>query len=220
MSLRDRVKQRVEELQTSPITLARSVGLERGYINDIIIGRKKSVRDARLQLVAKALRCDPEYLTGDQDVPRLAVSGPGITVLGVCQTGVWRSKDTPPDYPETVPVGPDVRYPHLNQGAYLLRGIGPPQAGGCIMAAIAVEPTTYQRNVRSIDEGSVVVVERQRDDLVELSIRVVQGTGNERSFVGLLEDVADPPPLLFDDNLASRGVTLLGVVTSIVKIYS
>lgn len=66
--LRSLVIQRLEEMDNpSPITLALSNGLERGFINDIVIGKKKRVLDyAKL---AAALQVDPAALAAGRIEP-------------------------------------------------------------------------------------------------------------------------------------------------------
>lgn len=58
-----RVKERVDALGGQAVALAASAGLERNYIQDIVDGRKASVRAAMLGQLSAALRCPPEYLT-------------------------------------------------------------------------------------------------------------------------------------------------------------
>ena len=58
-----RVKERVDALGGQAVALAAAAGLERNYIQDIVDGRKASVRAAMLGQLAAALRCPPEYLT-------------------------------------------------------------------------------------------------------------------------------------------------------------
>lgn len=49
------IQRRLEELDRSPLEAAISVGLERGYINDIVRDRKKSISPSKIAQVAKAL---------------------------------------------------------------------------------------------------------------------------------------------------------------------
>lgn len=178
--LQDRVQKRIDSIGKSPITLARSVGLERGYINDILIGRKKSVRDSKLGLVAQALECDPEYLLGLQDTirkqvapqlpPRATVQSPGLAVHGVCQSGIWRSQTAPPDFPPTLPVAPDVRYANLPQAAYLIR----PEEVNSVTLVLTVEFSTFESSIQPIGDGAFVVVRREQGTLAETSLRVAR----------------------------------------------
>lgn len=54
-SLKERVERRLAELDRNPFEAAKSVELERGFINDILQGKKRSVRGENLHLLAKAL---------------------------------------------------------------------------------------------------------------------------------------------------------------------
>ena len=60
--LKRRVVSRLKELGLEPIPAATSAGLERNFINDIINGKKKTVRGDMIGRLAKALQCQPEYL--------------------------------------------------------------------------------------------------------------------------------------------------------------
>jgi transcriptional regulator with XRE-family HTH domain len=104
--MRDRVRRRLSDLGTSPITVAKTAGLERGFINDFLIGKKKTVRGAGLEAMAAALDCDTAFLTGDQEEPRQS-PGPAeeasqaqaqgaakagvLPIKGVAEAGVWRA---------------------------------------------------------------------------------------------------------------------------------
>lgn len=66
VSFRDRVEQRIKDLDTNPFEAARAGGLERNFINDIVSGRKVSVRGENLRKVAIGLQTTQNWLlTGD-----------------------------------------------------------------------------------------------------------------------------------------------------------
>lgn len=66
--LKDLVARRLEEIgNPSPFTLAREHGLERGFINDILIGKKKRVLD--MTKLASALRLDAGALASGKLEP-------------------------------------------------------------------------------------------------------------------------------------------------------
>lgn len=72
-TLRDIVRKRLEDLGLNPFEAARSNGLERGFINDILQGKKQSVRGANLEKLAIALRVQAEDLIpGRKSGPRSA----------------------------------------------------------------------------------------------------------------------------------------------------
>ncbi len=83
-TLSEIVAERLDQLDLSPITAARSVGLGRTYIRDIVAGNKKDIRREKLPQVAEALRLDPEALGRGELVPideatgYLAEDGPGL----------------------------------------------------------------------------------------------------------------------------------------------
>ncbi len=66
--LKELVAERMEQLgNPSPFTLAREYGLERGFINDILIGKKKRVLD--LTKLAAALQLDAGAMSQGRLVP-------------------------------------------------------------------------------------------------------------------------------------------------------
>jgi hypothetical protein len=71
IDLRELVAERMEQLgNPSPFTLAREHGLERGFINDILIGKKKRVLD--LTKLAAALEVDAGAMSKGKLVPVMA----------------------------------------------------------------------------------------------------------------------------------------------------
>lgn len=68
------VEKRLEELGLSPIEAATRAGLERTFLRDIIVGRKKSVRADKMGELARALNLDPGALARNEMVP---VPAPG-----------------------------------------------------------------------------------------------------------------------------------------------
>lgn len=226
--LQERVKRRVHDLRQSPITLAKTVGLERGFINDIIIGRKKSVREGKIELVAQALECDVAWLMGFQDIPQLnpppnqilppprirtLVAGPGLPVRGVCQTGIWRSRTSPPDYPSTYPVAADIRYSHIPQHAYLVR----PTDERMMKVALAVDLAAFEQGIRQIDDGTIVVVQRERAELTETSLRcVIQFP--QRVLAPLRGDPAGDGEIIANDSGWPADLKIVAVVTALIDL--
>lgn len=63
------VANRLEELELNPFEAARRVGLERSFINDILIGKKGSVRSNKIDQLARALELHPQDLARDIATP-------------------------------------------------------------------------------------------------------------------------------------------------------
>lgn len=57
------VMERLRELDRNPFEAARLGGLDRSFVNDILIGRKRSVRGDNLERLARALDWDSRILT-------------------------------------------------------------------------------------------------------------------------------------------------------------
>jgi hypothetical protein len=60
--LRRTVMERLKELDRNPFEAARLGGLDRSFVNDILIGRKRSVRGENLERLARALDWDSRIL--------------------------------------------------------------------------------------------------------------------------------------------------------------
>ena len=65
VDLRERIELRLKELGLNAFEAARSAGLERSYIHDILTGRKVSVREANIVKLSKALSVDPAFFFQD-----------------------------------------------------------------------------------------------------------------------------------------------------------
>lgn len=68
-TLKNIISQRLKQLKISPITAAKSVGLERTYIRDLVVSNKESIRSDKIGLVAEALDLDPDALSRNELVP-------------------------------------------------------------------------------------------------------------------------------------------------------
>jgi len=64
------IQERLEELDLGPVEAAVKVGLERGFIRDLLVGRKKTFRQDKIPLLAKALDLDEKSLLLGESVPR------------------------------------------------------------------------------------------------------------------------------------------------------
>lgn len=61
-TLKEIVAERLRELDRNPFDAAKRVGLERSYLNDILIGKKTSVRNDKVPVLALALDMAPNVL--------------------------------------------------------------------------------------------------------------------------------------------------------------
>lgn len=108
------VSERLAELGLKPIPAATAVGLERGYIRDIVAGRKKSVSSDKIPLLAKALQLDASRLSELSAVPAAAAQ-PNV-----------RPADVPVpsrnDMPRDVPVMGTAAASSIGKGAFQFEG--------------------------------------------------------------------------------------------------
>jgi len=170
MSLKERVEARLADLKRNPFEAARLAGLERGFVNDILAGKKRSVRGENLEKLAIGLDCDPDYLIGRQATAKISLGdhGPGVVkVRGEVAAGIWLDAgiDGWDTYDlEPSPFPPDGRFPTDAQFDLIVRGtsINRFARDGQRLRCVAVEAFPWQ-----IQEDDIVVVERFRGDLRE-----------------------------------------------------
>lgn len=78
-TLRSYVAERLNVLGTNPFEAARKGGLERSYLNDILIGKKNSIRDDKKEQVARALEVNASdlhlYNGGKRKITQVRVAG-------------------------------------------------------------------------------------------------------------------------------------------------
>ncbi|MCF1502167.1 LexA family transcriptional regulator [Afifella sp. H1R] len=83
--LKERVRQRLDDLGINPFEAARRAGVERNFINDLLSGRKRSIRDTSLTKLARGLNTSEAWLLGrlsEDDNPRRAVPLVGFVGAG------------------------------------------------------------------------------------------------------------------------------------------
>ena len=65
--LKERIGERVSALKISWRRASLEAGLEAGFIQDVITGRRKHPGEDALASLASVLKCSPAYLTGQSD---------------------------------------------------------------------------------------------------------------------------------------------------------
>lgn len=188
--LRRRVKERLDVLRLNPFEAARRAGAQRHFLDDLLSGKKESIRPDALIRVAEVLDCDPEYLVGAQSTPRRLPDGEGgsLPLGGICEAGVWRSPGGDP-VPQSMPVAPDPRFPAERQIAYLVRGHHADALGlqdGDVLVVLDED---------AIRPGDIIICRRRMETgEAELTARIV-----ERDEVRAARGVPLSPPLKISD---------------------
>ena len=167
--LRDRVRARLEALDLNPFEAARRIPAERTFLNDLLIGKKDTIRRSAIPGVAAALDCDPGYLIGSQDAPRRADAGSPpqapeipslapatpVPLIGVAEAGTWRPWPVSGP-PQSLPIHHDQRFPAADQVAFIVRGDHAADLGAADGSVIlALSGGSYR-------DGDVVVIRRTR----------------------------------------------------------
>lgn len=164
--LKDRVTARLDELGITPSEAARRGELERTFLVDILHERKKGVRGANLEKLARALECSPEYLSGRDEAPgRAPRRGAGLAFAGLVADGVYRTQEID-DETIAVPFYPDYRFDACDQQVMRLTqdcgeryGIAP----GSYIFVIDIE--TFRAKYGGLRDGMIAVTQTERDGL-------------------------------------------------------
>lgn len=171
--LKRRVRERLDALGINPFEAERRANLKRGYVNDLLIGKKTTFREKALPALASALECELDYLTGRRDTPTGTEPGSaigGMALAGIAEAGAWRDPDAESVPATPLPVHPDPRFDSARQSIFLVRGdhaAGLRITGGSIV--LVVSDSAYR-------DGDVVVARRvAKDGTAETSIRVLAG---------------------------------------------
>lgn len=214
--LKSRIQNRLEYKGLNPFEAARMAGLERSFLNDLLIGKKQTIRSKYMPAIASTLDCDQDYLIGLQDTPRKVPggnrSGHSMELVGICEAGAWR--DVGYALPDLggISIEPDQRYSLDDQECYLVRGDHAAGLGitdGSVVC-IALLPAINDDG-RSLRSGDVVLVERQDDNnRREFSIRVVEEIkeGLRLSAKPLRGEI---PAITPDDNTKIVGLVLRAI---------
>lgn len=180
------VAQRMKELGLKPIPTATSVGLERGFIRDILRGKKRTLKMDKIEPLARALKMDPDDLglgvLGGMQLRRVRVSG-------WVQAGLWDESSEFPDdeqYDVHVPkddslanfqlYGAEVRGPSMNRR----------YNEGTVLIFTRIDETGEDFQV-----GRRYIVERERaDGLREMTVKKLWQDGDGTFW--LLPESDDP----------------------------
>lgn len=206
-TLADRIRDRMEAIGTNPTALAKQMGRDKDFVRQLLNGRKKTVNAEAVTQLAGLLGCDPSYLLGTVK----AGIEPGtqeVALSGSIESETWRTEGHDYWQGKTVPL---FICPNSEPGDTLLfRYQGPAQDTGISDGAlVSVAPVS-----RDLRDGEFVVVERRKADLIERSIRRVDG-GKLVTLAG--ERTSDP--IRLGGNAKDQRVDLVGSVVSAIHVY-
>lgn len=95
--LKTRVEDRIRTLRTNAFEVARKAELERNFVNDILIGKKQSVRGPNLLKLARALSCSAAWLIDEHAAPPRDAAGELGLPPGLEEDGAPGPDAAPPD---------------------------------------------------------------------------------------------------------------------------
>lgn len=214
--INQRIRDRLDQLGESSFDVSIAIGKNRNFLNDLMSGKKKSFSADMLPDLARALRCDANYLLGMSDEPSREDNTATIPVAGSIEPGVWRKADRDPSVGKRVPMRPDPRFPAEDQQLWLVRSDTLDSIdlsdGGAVL-------TVRMRNLREwfnlLVDDDLVVAEREREGDV---LRTVLRARRDAAGVMLTPEGGDLEPMIWkgtDPNEAQ--IRLVGVVIQVVK---
>lgn len=170
--LRQRVQSRLNALGINIFEAERRAHMKRGFLNDLIIGKKHSLREKTLPAIADALDCDVEFLAGSQATPRRSSPTETMTrVVGVAELGAWREAGTFFGDPlPTIPIAPDPRFSPDQVRLFLVHGehaAGLGITGGSLVWVL--------KSDGPFREGDILLTRRRQNETEELAIRCLTG---------------------------------------------
>lgn len=172
MALKDRLKQRIEELGTNPAAVARTANLNPTGVRDILQGKSQNPRSDTLKKLAVALRVSENWLMGvDDPSPNLPPNHFLKRVVGVVQAGVWTETNEIPfeDQREVIvpmPEGPLVEH------VFLLDVRGDSMNRADILDGDTVACIPFDKYPKDLQTGDMVVAYRSDGHgLIEATIK-------------------------------------------------
>ena len=215
-----RIRSRLKALgNPPPSSLAQKYGLGRDFIRDLVADppRKKSIGSDKLQSLAQALQCDVEFLSLAQTEPMRRKKGSGRSdpplarapFIGFLEVGAWRVLKTEMALPrqyDAVAALSSINGKRQRVG--IVRGSEMEGAGlRNDMLAFAIP---YNDSV--LPGGRLVIVERRREELIELSARVVRYAAGK-------PELATAPEAGEPSVIPLSEATIIGVITHAVQVF-
>lgn len=218
--LRKRVQGRLDALGINAFEAAKRGGLTRNFFYELFRKENGKFKKDRFNLkhldaAAKALDCDPEYLTFEQRTPRRGGVPDGMKLSGVAEAGALRAPGAGIPKGLSAVLEPDPRYPEDTQEVYQVRGghaagLNIPSEAFVLSAKI----DALKALGRELSAGDVVVVSRAAvEDKSEITIRKVAFDASGMRFDGFPDDGA------LDPLHASDAVSVLGLVLQAVVVF-
>lgn len=183
------VANRLKELGINPFEAARRGDLERSYVNDILIGKKHSVRTDKIESLARALQLDPADLSVSKSKAVAEGAIRRVLVKGFVQAGYWAETwEWGDDDQYTVPVPDDPALQPFTLSAAEARG---PSMNKRYPDKTVLVFTDAVETGAALELGKRYIVERERaDGLREATVKTLWR--DETGKIWLLPESDDP----------------------------
>lgn len=200
-TLAERVRERMEAMGTNPTALARTIGRDKDFIRQLLSGKKRTISSDAVADLANVFGCEPSDLLGTMSSG--LVPGTRETIIdGTIEAETWRRPEDDFLRGNTVPMS--IRSTDELGEVKIYQFHGPANdAGishGALISAVSLR--------RAPEAGDLLVVERHLGDLIERSIRRVDG--DVRSRLVPLAGAKSSEPI----SASSEGVEIVGRVIS------
>jgi transcriptional regulator with XRE-family HTH domain len=210
IGLEARVRERLKALKINPFEAERRAGLKKGAVNDLLIGKKSSMREPALRKLAPALDCDFEYLDGTQATPRRQAGrdaggaqppvdlAPAATLVGIAEAGVWREPAASNPRKLTLPLAPKA-----GTEAFLVQDEHAVNSGILSGWIVLVDTANPAR------DGDLVVIRRTR-----------KGGEEETTVRRMAGGAFSASPPIPDVPVADASVTVVGPISLALRTFS
>lgn len=175
MTLPDRIRERLEALNTSADAVSKAVGTNPNLVGDILRGKVKSPRFSTIEKLARELKVSADWLATGQDAAN-AFKIKRIPVVGVIEAGAFRQVDGMANEVEPRYL-PGIAAGDTNDNSFALEVRGPSinkfcAEGGFVVCVPAYSYLPAGANPDHLLDGKFVAVERiLPDGLREVTVK-------------------------------------------------
>jgi transcriptional regulator with XRE-family HTH domain len=200
----NRIKQKLQEKGMSARHVSLAAGLSETALRDLLDNSNQSPKVETLKKYAEVLDVSPGWLAFGEEglIPHAGIDFAKLTIQGVAQEGVWLEPSMQRNHGlALVPINPD--YPRDSQQAWRMgdASLEPLILDGEVVTCVSLDATTLKA-------GDLVVIERERDGLIQHLIRSFQP---QKDGTTLLSSPSGAKPLVLDDTIRLLAVVLQAV---------
>jgi SOS-response transcriptional repressor LexA len=226
-TLKDRIRQRLKDLELTARAASIAAGLNADTVGKVLLDKTKNLRGDNLSSLARVLQTTESWLVyGKNSETGITTENDGVEFGGIVEAGAFRSVDLLDQIGGRmrIVIAADPRFPASAQHAFKAEGDSMTLAGihpG--MYVLAVEIHAWERVMGEPNDGRLVVVARTRNGSPEREL-TVKRLRIFRDRIELQPESSNTfyQPLVFQRPAAEDGETdvqIVAVVLQSVQVY-